>query len=76
MKMHSDHKTLEASEKRKRLSDDVVKRREYRIAHGLEEPEEGGKEGEKDDQSPVAVAEGAGEERVERRPVKKWLGIW
>ena len=75
--MHSDHRTLEAAEKRKRLSDDVVKRREYRIAHGLEEPEEGAKEGVQDDQSPIAVeGAGVGEQRVERRPVKKWLGIW
>ncbi|EAS34071.3 uncharacterized protein CIMG_05095 [Coccidioides immitis RS] len=39
MKMHADHLTLETTEKRKRNVDDVQKRKEYRIAHGLEEPD-------------------------------------
>lgn len=39
MKMHADHVTLETTEKRKRNVDDVQKRKEYRIAHGLEEPD-------------------------------------
>ncbi|KAL1956931.1 hypothetical protein VTO42DRAFT_6678 [Malbranchea cinnamomea] len=93
MKMHSDHQTLQASEKRKRLSDDVVKRREYRIAHGLEEPEnnESGQkdaDADADDNSPVAPAaagaaadgKNTGDYYVDfegnKRPVKKWLGIW
>ncbi|WEW57234.1 hypothetical protein PRK78_002699 [Emydomyces testavorans] len=41
MKLHADHVTLETTEKRKRNVDDVEKRREYRIAHGLEEREAG-----------------------------------
>lgn len=75
--MHSEHRTLEASEKRKRISDDVVKRREYRLAHGLARPEEMPvmKEEEGvDEQSPIAVVSEGGEER--NKPLKKWFGIW
>jgi hypothetical protein len=71
MKMDAEHTSLLASEKRKRRVDDVDKRREYRIAHGLEEPAESdggavGSEGK----------EAEGEEERKKRSVKKWLGIW
>lgn len=89
MKMHSEHTTLEASERRKRGLADVDKRKSYRKAHGLEPDDE--PEAEADDNSPtndgvdgsIVVAEGAdagavGEDGTERkrRPVKKWFGIW
>lgn len=83
-KMHVAHESEVAREKRHRRIEDAEKRRQYRIAHGLEEPGEG-------DAKVVAAAEGgekAGAEAAppgkdeyvdwegRRRPVKKWLGIW
>lgn len=76
---------METREKRLKRVEDAEKRRQYRIAHGLEEPDEKTERPTAevvDDQSPVAVdapAVGA-EEYVDwegkKRPVKKWLGIW
>ncbi|KAK2746824.1 hypothetical protein FQN57_002866 [Myotisia sp. PD_48] len=75
MKMHAEHGSLITSEKRKRRVDDVDKRREYRIAHGLEKDEnattdDGTESAERAD----GVADGS--EPPKRRPIKKWLGIW
>jgi hypothetical protein len=65
--MHTEHASLETAEKRKRRVDDVEKRREYLVAHGLEAPGPGDK---------VAGANGEeGGEVVQRKP-KRWLGIW
>ncbi|KAL4992236.1 hypothetical protein BDW68DRAFT_96292 [Aspergillus falconensis] len=88
-RMHVQHTSMETREKRMRGVEDAEKRRQFRIAHGLEEPSEQelakeGKQGEQvDDQSPIApeARDGAGAgEYVDwegkRRPVKKWLGIW
>lgn len=88
-RMDVQHSSMETREKRKRRVEDAEKRRQFRVAHGLEEPSEEdqgqkGKEAEIDDQSPVAVeAQGqarGGEEYVDwegkKKPVKKWLGIW
>jgi hypothetical protein len=81
---------METREKRHRRVEDAEKRRQFRVAHGLEEPSEAdlkgtgeksedGVEGAVDDQSPVA-AEVQAQEYVDwegkKRPVKKWLGIW
>lgn len=89
-RMHVQHNSLETRQKRQRRVEDAEKRRQYRVAHGLEEPSAEDKEGESaaadggevvgvDEQSPVAVEEQA-QEFVDwegkRRPVKKWLGIW
>ncbi|RHZ57081.1 uncharacterized protein CDV56_102577 [Aspergillus thermomutatus] len=84
-RMHVQHNSMETREKRLKRVEDAEKRRQYRIAHGLEEPDEKAK-GEAaevvDDQSPVAVdvpAVSAGEYvdwEGKKRPVKKWLGIW
>ena len=55
MKMHSEHVTLESSERRKRGLADVDKRKEYRKAHGLE-PDDGEAEADAaaaDDNSPT-----------------------
>lgn len=84
--MHVQHESMRVREQRHRRIEDAEKRRQYRVAHGLEEPTEadlkkddvGGGEGEGVDlQSPVAREGG---EYVDfegkRRPVKKWLGIW
>lgn len=80
--MDAHHNTLQSKEKRRRNVDDVEKRRAYRIAHGLEEPELETQNGEDGNIAAVAApAEGekdgsnAGQERT-RRPVKKWFGIW
>ncbi|KAI1954929.1 hypothetical protein LOZ12_000809 [Ophidiomyces ophidiicola] len=81
LKMHSDHITLQTVEKRKRNVDDVQKRREFRIAHGMEEGEPVSGEGT------VEAKQGGndvGDEKQdmymswdgEKKPVKKWLGIW
>lgn len=80
---------METREKRRRRVEDAEKRRQFRVAHGLEEPSEEHqgqkeKEAEIDDQSPVAVeaqgqARGGGEYvdwEGKKKPVKKWLGIW
>ncbi|KAF9892125.1 hypothetical protein FE257_002531 [Aspergillus nanangensis] len=80
-RMHVQHTSMETREKRQRRVEDAEKRRQYRVAHGLEEEQvgkDGGEEKSVDDQSPVAVEQG--EEYVdwdgEKKPVKKWLGIW
>jgi hypothetical protein len=68
-KMHTEHVSLETAAKRKRAVDDVEKRREYRVAHGLEEPQERdlvGKNGE----------EGGDGEAVVKTEPKRWFGIW
>ncbi|KAJ6096476.1 hypothetical protein N7486_007222 [Penicillium sp. IBT 16267x] len=78
-RMHVQHESMRVREKRHARIEDAEKRRQYRIAHGLEEPA-----GEKDqpvvdDQSPIAVAPEQGEYvdfDGKKRPVKKWLGIW
>ncbi|KAL2802308.1 hypothetical protein BJX63DRAFT_118809 [Aspergillus granulosus] len=90
-RMHVQHTSMETREKRHRRVEDAEKRRQFRVAHGLEEPSEadlkgdgksaGEGQGEVDDQSPVAVElqNGNGEYvdwEGKRRPVKKWLGIW
>ncbi|KAL1965547.1 hypothetical protein VTN77DRAFT_5631 [Rasamsonia byssochlamydoides] len=56
-KMHVEHTSRLTREKRHRRIEDAEKRRQYRIAHGLEEPDQAGsRDGPKmvDDQSPVA----------------------
>ncbi|KAL4920162.1 hypothetical protein BDW62DRAFT_177765 [Aspergillus aurantiobrunneus] len=88
-RMHVEHTSVQTREKRQRRVEDAEKRRQFRIAHGLEEPSEEergdkGKSVEMDDQSPVAVEiqrqDQGREEYVDwegkRRPVRKWLGIW
>ncbi|KAL4879134.1 hypothetical protein BJY04DRAFT_102940 [Aspergillus karnatakaensis] len=87
-RMHVQHNSVETRERRLRRVEDAEKRRQYRVAHGLEEPSENDKKEsgvagpEVDVQSPIAVEAqgGSGEEYVDfegkRRPVKKWLGIW
>lgn len=75
-------------EKRHQRVEDAEKRRQYRVAHGLEEEQDdkskGGKEAAAvdDDQSPVArdVDSTGQAEYVDwegnKKPVKKWFGIW
>lgn len=75
-------------EKRHQRVEDADKRRRYRVAHGLEEEQEDKSKGSKDtvvdDQSPVARdVESTGQGQAEyvdwegnRKPVKKWFGIW
>lgn len=79
-RMDVQHNSLRVREQRHRRIEDAEKRRQYRVAHGLEEPNEQDKKEEvKDDQSPVAAEKGD-EEFVDwegkKKPVKKWLGIW
>jgi hypothetical protein len=58
-RMHVQHESMRVREQRHRRVEDAEKRRQYRIAHGLEEaPEKEGAapvEGADDGQSPVAV---------------------
>ncbi|KAH3028512.1 hypothetical protein KXW60_000117 [Aspergillus fumigatus] len=84
-RMHVQHTSMETREKRLKRVEDAEKRRQYRIAHGLEEPNEKSERQTPevvDDQSPVAVdipAVGPDEYvdwEGKKRPVKKWLGIW
>ncbi|KAJ5129393.1 uncharacterized protein N7515_005432 [Penicillium bovifimosum] len=85
-RMHVEHNSMRVREQRHRRIEDAEKRKQYRIAHGLEEePAKDAKDdAEVDVQSPVADAavdakEGA-KEFVDwegnKKPVKKWLGIW
>ncbi|KAI5306799.1 hypothetical protein KEM55_008501, partial [Ascosphaera atra] len=81
MKMHSAHTTLETSERRKRQLEDVEKRRLYRVAHGLEEASEEDKQKAREKMQakgmdPDEVHKELEEPLPQRRPVKKWLGIW
>lgn len=72
-KMHTDHVSVETAEKRKRRVDDVEKRREYRVAHGLEEPQE------RDLARKSGDGDASGEEQgeaVEKKQPKMWFGIW
>lgn len=80
--MHVQHESMRVREQRHRRIEDAEKRRQFRVAHGLEEPTERDLEKKGGDgQSPVAATvDGNGGEYVDfegkRRPVKKWLGIW
>ncbi|KAJ5923732.1 hypothetical protein N7454_008977 [Penicillium verhagenii] len=84
-RMHVQHESMRVREKRHARIEDAEKRRQYRVAHGLEEPAEEEKEGQQavvvDDQSPIAVdAAPVQGEYVDfegnKKPLKKWLGIW
>ena len=81
-RMHVQHNSMRVREQRHRRVEDAEKRKQYRIAHGLEEPEKNLDE-EAVSQSPVAepaAAVPAGEVYVDfegnQKPVKKWFGIW
>lgn len=83
-KMDKQHNSVLAREHRQRRVNDAEKRRQYRVAHGMEEPSEEDKAGQTqveavDPQSPIAV-EAEGETYVDfdgnKKPVKKWFGIW
>ena len=89
--MNSDYVTAETMERRKRKVEDVAKRAAYRKAHGLDKDEAfGGWTAKTDEQIlgpgiPVGgdVKEGEGQAQVqsehvvrEKRPLKKWFGIW
>lgn len=79
-------------EKRLQRVEDAEKRRKYRIAHGLEDDSqktasEGGEGAVVDDQSPVREEAGSSSSSSSekdvfvdwegnRKPVKKWFGIW
>lgn len=75
------HESMRVREQRHRRIEDAEKRRQYRVAHGLEEPDQADKQKAvaQDGQEPAV---GGGEKAVfvdwegQRRPVKKWLGIW
>lgn len=100
-KMHVQHNSVLAREKRHKRIDDAEKRRQYRVAHGLEAPvvadtAAASAAAIEDDQSPVAAGAAdtmaapvkveeaqpeAGTEEYrdfggDKKPVKKWLGIW
>lgn len=87
--MHVQHESMRVREQRHRRIEDAEKRRQYRIAHGMEEPNEKDIQAQEqaktstDEQSPVAAADPgapANGEYVDwdgkKKPVKKWLGIW
>ncbi|KAH7356819.1 hypothetical protein BKA65DRAFT_495509 [Rhexocercosporidium sp. MPI-PUGE-AT-0058] len=91
VKMNSDYVTAETMERRKRKVEDVAKRAAYRKAHGLDKDEGfGGWTAKTDEQIlgpgiPVGAEEGKEEAQAqvqsepvvrEKRPLKKWFGIW
>lgn len=68
-----------ARENRHKRIEDAEKRRQYRIAHGMEEPTKAASPVVEDDQSPIAPTEAtvaAETNDQEKRAVKKWFGIW
>ncbi|KAB8076652.1 hypothetical protein BDV29DRAFT_83206 [Aspergillus leporis] len=85
-RMHVQHTSVQTREKRHQRIEDAEKRRQYRVAHGLEEEQAEEKSKAEaqvvDDQSPIAAepettqGEGYVDWEGKRRPVKKWLGIW
>ncbi|KAJ5688719.1 hypothetical protein N7462_003111 [Penicillium macrosclerotiorum] len=89
-RMHVQHESVRVREQRHRRIEDAEKRRQYRVAHGLEEPSKEDVEAAAaaaDEQAPsaadvgVEAVAGAGKEEFvdlegKKRPVKKWLGIW
>ena len=87
--MNSDYVTAETMERRKRKVEDVAKRAAYRKAHGLDKDESfGGWTAKSDEQLlgpgiPVGGAEVVEGDRPQsepvvrdKRPLKKWFGIW
>lgn len=85
--MDVQHNSTMTREKRLQRVEDAEKRRRYRVAHGLEEDNSSNvatSQKEVDDQSPVAVdvdSKGQGQETFvdwegNKKPVKKWFGIW
>lgn len=88
--MDVQHNSTMTREKRLQRVEDAEKRKRYRVAHGLEEDDATSvataQEKEVDDQSPVAVdvdSKGQGQDQGtyvdwegNKKPVKKWLGIW
>ncbi|KAJ6008429.1 hypothetical protein N7540_012405 [Penicillium herquei] len=83
-RMHVQHESMRVREQRHRRVEDAEKRKQYRIAHGLEEAPE---TETVDDQSPIAVEsstasapQGKSDAYVDFegnvKPVKKWFGIW
>lgn len=79
-KMHVQHTSMIARENRHKRVEDAEKRRQYRIAHGLEEPAKVASPVVEDDQSPIAVDSAiAGDVKTggqEQGSAKKWFGIW
>ncbi|PKY01646.1 hypothetical protein P168DRAFT_274172 [Aspergillus campestris IBT 28561] len=85
-RMHVQHTSVQTREKRMQRVEDAEKRRQYRVAHGLEEPAapltNGGKDGEGegvvDEQSPVAqeggVSEGEGKKEGKDGEYVDWEG--
>lgn len=87
LRLHQQHVSLETAERRKRNIDDVEKRRQYRVAHGLEAESEADRASREKAETEAGAAKESGEgettaegEHVEverkRKPLKKWLGIW
>jgi hypothetical protein len=91
LKLNSDHITAETMERRKRKVEDVAKRAAYRKAHGMDKDESFGgwtaKSDEQllgpglaigDHQEPSGDEGSVAEQQVkrEKKPLKKWLGIW
>ncbi|CAI7627964.1 unnamed protein product [Penicillium manginii] len=80
-RMDVQHNSMRVREQRHRRIEDAEKRRQYRVAHGMEEPSEKDlpQPPATDDQSPVAVQTAEGEFvdwEGNKKPTKKWLGIW
>ena len=77
-KLNVHHTTEETQKRRKKKLEEVEKRKQYRIAHGLQAPDPlPSKEIMGED---VDTLEGEGREYVDferkKRHYKKWFGIW
>lgn len=80
LRLDGEAKSAETKARRERRVEDVVKRGEYRKAHGLETEGFGGWTAKEAPPAAVQEAmeggEGNLEQPREKRHVKKWLGIW
>jgi len=81
--MHTEYITAQTMAKREAKVDDVRKRAEYRKAHGISEEGFGGWTYKAESTTNVKrnddLIEKTGDDvdgTVERKRVKKWLGIW
>ncbi|KAK2873710.1 hypothetical protein FQN49_002149 [Arthroderma sp. PD_2] len=71
LKMDAQHTTMISKEKRKMAVDDIDKRKEYRIAHGLEKDDRENADGTEVEGNAVG-----GEGTASMKNPKRWLGIW
>ena len=85
--MNEMHTTEVTAERRSRRLEESVKRKAYRVAHGLEPADGQGIELPASTRAAIGIGPAADKATTEassdfvdfegkKRPIKKWLGIW